>query len=273
MGSGVPAALTVESSVTPDLARVTVEATLTTGTAPKVDTITESDTISHRVLAVYVSQIEDSLLTVGGLVTGLSANFAPATVGLVVGGLVLAGVGKSLPSLLAQACHVSAGPFPKGGEPSSGWRPSGSERDYNAVLGDLLLLSLTLIAWAVYCHSPSAERWFLALIGAGFTAKALLELYEEGRLALALDRTPKGHHAGSSSSGSSASNGAASATATVQSATTEGTVLLGFGLVALVLCWVHPTGVTSVTATALALAAVGKALPSFVTASSAGSGK
>lgn len=267
-----PAGLITESSVPSDAARVRVKLSLATGNKPTHEAPSPGIT-PHRFAALFVSQIEDALLTVGGLVAGISANFAPATIGLVVGGLVLAGVGKSLPSLVGQAFKLSPGPFPKGKSTDSGWKPSGAERDYNALVGDILLLCLTVTAAGIYLHTPSARALFLALVGAGLVIKAGLELVEEGRLAVALDRQPKSQRTTTAPSGRSESDGAPSLASTLQSATTEGTVLLAFGLVAIVLCWVRPTGLTADAATALALAAVGKALPSFVSAGSGGSGK
>ncbi len=223
---------------------------------------------STRYRVLYLTQWEDSILAAGGLVAAVSADLTPAAIWFVVGGLVLAGVGKSLPSLIAQFWLKPTSPFPA----DSGWRhkllPTGSTIDWVAVIGDLWLLASSLFALVSF-HSAHNLVWFLAAIGVGFVGKAVVDLVELGFLAAALDTTT------AVSQGSPTQKSAdplPTPSSSLGSATTESVVFGALGAGTLGLLALHFASTEPSAGLALGLAALGKAVPSFLSAAAGASG-
>ncbi len=190
---------------------------------------------------------------VGGIVAALPSTFG-GTEELALAGLSVVGLGKTIPSLLGQAGLAQGGPFPAGGKQGF-WRPGPGYPDPYAAIGDGVLATLTIVGLLATGAGVGADS-FLLLVGIGFSVKGIVGLAELWRLGSAFDKDPGGKEwADESGIGRAAGLGAG---------TTENTLLAALGGAAVLLVALH--GSASTVPLALGLGAIGKALPSFVSA-------
>ncbi len=206
----------------------------------------------------FASDLEDGALLAGGLLAGVAA--ATNANQYVVLALWVAATGKALPSLLREYRDRAVRRHP---DEYSEKDPAhfGNEGTWALdAAGDLLLLTLSTLAALDALASRSGRWWYggpwlpILLIGGAFVAKAVLDIFEDGYIA---GRPAKGGFASVDTSGGSRG--------------TESMLFLVFGLIAIAMAWVHPTGTSTETAYALGLGAIGKALPSLSGSGSGGS--
>ncbi len=206
--------------------------------------------MTRRYRDLYASQLEDSLLAVGGLVAAF-----PATVGdaqfTIVAAVMLAAVGKATPSLIGQMFASHSGPFPRDSKGGVA-RPGPTQRDWWDVSGDSILLAGALVALLVLGLGIGFAA-FLFFIGLGFSAKAFISLLELWVLAGVYDdpMTPDSSH----------DDGQPSRSTRLGSNTTENVLLLALGASAIFFAFSGEPGTAQA---AVGLAALGKALPSFI---------
>lgn len=225
--------------------------------------------------SLYLTQWEDGLLTAGGLVGALSSTLtADLSTSLVVAALSIAALGKAVPSLIAQGWWTPPGPFPPpavtGGRKSH-WLPSQSSddhpniRDAWTIVGDSFLLILAAAAILAYLWPyGSSLKWFLVLLGLAFTSEALVSLAEQASLSKWLDKDS--NLTVTSKPAERKAHSKPTPSAALGSRTIEGVLLLTFGLSAVILTL--SAGSAATAGSALGLAALGKALPSFLAAAS-----
>jgi len=218
----------------------------------------------------FLSQVEDGALAAGGLLAAVASGLG--STGYVVLALVVAAVGKSLPSVVRELrdfrvrlplrkdgdpTHTSGSPSPA---PAPNLRPDdpagwGRFSTHAAgALGDGLLLALAAMGGLLYL-GKSGSSWALGFLGAAFIAKAIVDLVEDAIIA-SNPSDPRFK----STAGTNASRG------------TESMLFLLFGLAALLLVISPPTAASPAASYALSLAALGKALPSIATSKGSGGG-
>ncbi len=207
---------------------------------------------------LFLAQLEDALLAVGGLMAALPPAFADTSNLVVVSSLVLAGVGKATPSLVGQLFASPSGPFPQDSHGQRS-RPGPDERDWWAVAGDSALLLGTVAAGLEFWLGTGTPA-FLLTVGFAFSIKAFFSLVELWILAGVLDdpMTPA----------PPSDDPRPTRSTRLGSSTTENVLLGALGAGAIVLAHL---GAANPAGSALGLAALGKAIPSFIAAATASS--
>jgi len=130
----------------------------------------------QKVLKDYLSSFEDAALTAGGLLATISGSLSssssgsdPST-GLVVVGLSVAAIGKSIPSLFGYFAWDRAR-FAKS-----------DEQDLRAMsaFADALFFFFGAFGVLYYCFDPSRSlSFFMTLIGVGFVGKAIVDILHD----------------------------------------------------------------------------------------------
>ncbi len=253
-----------------------------------------SESTDNRV--AFLTSCEDGFLAVGGfvgtmssLLTGSFSSFltaaTPTAVYLGEGALVVAALGKAIPSLIATVHYRVRGPIDKLEEKYPSLVRKGKPGDQTPkidtyeLLGDLSLLGLTLAGiiptlLTVFLgkSTPSTAvvgndvEWFLIFTGSAFVVKALADLSLTAKVSAMLDKVKKSP----ADAGLSSQN----------SRTTEDLLLGALGAIAVVLAFAsgsiaasYPGTSTSAAASAagvlsLGIAAVAKAFPALISAAS-----
>lgn len=203
---------------------------------------------STRFRRIFLGQLENGLLAIGGLVALVSSFISAHVTEVAITALLIAAIGKAAPSLYLYARVKPDCPFPS--EFRHPYWPALPE------IGDSCLVALGFVGLVFYL-SWSDTSAFLFFVGFGFALKALIDLGELALLSSQWDR------AASKSGGPIDPNKSSVSLATrIGAGTVEGVALAALGLTAIVV--VHISGPTYTSASAIGIAAIFKAFPSFI---------